>query len=175
MNKVIISGLVALLLAGCEDSDDPAGPGDEALGQVFEVDDVSFDYDSDLGFWSAAIDIPSRIDVYESDVVLAYRLVDSVSDGTGGEAYVWEMLPNVYFLDADNIIQYVFNHTFFDVELIIDGNHDLRNLDSGFTDDQSFRFVVAPAAFVTQSGVDIADYEAVLKALQTFLPRLDEQ
>lgn len=168
MKRVIISGLVAVavLLIGCEDTDDPAGPpGDEALGQVFEAD-VSFDYDSDAGFWTVAIGIPSRIVVYESDAVLAYRFVGSVPDGDGGEAVAWEMLPNVHFLDAVNTIQYVFNHTYFDVELVIDGNFDLRNLDPGFTDDQLFRFVVAPAAFVTESSVDITDYEAVVKALE---------
>lgn len=166
MKKAIISGLVAVLLVGCEDQEGPAGPpGDEFLGQIFEVDNVFFDYDSDLSYWSTAIGIPSNIIVYESDAILAYRFVESVSDGDGGEADVWEMLPNVFFLDADNIIQYVFSHTFFDVEVIIDGNHSVRDLDPAFTDNQSFRFVVVPAAFVTEGGVDIADYEAVLEAL----------
>lgn len=166
MKRAIISGLVAVLLVACEDREQPTGPsGDESLGQIFEIDNVFFEYDSELGFWSAAIGIPSHIVVYESDAILAYRFFDSVPDGDGGEADAWEMLPNVYFLDAGTI-QYVFNHTFFDVELIIDGNYDLRNLATRFTDDQLFRFVVAPAAFVTQSGVDIADYEAVVKALE---------
>lgn len=164
MNKAMISGLAVLLLSGCEDREDPIGPGDEFLGQVFEAD-VSFNY-SELGFWSAGFEIPSDIVVFESDVVLAYRWVESVSDGDGGEADVWEMLPNVYFLDADNIIQYVFNHTYFDIELVIDGNHDLRDLDPGYTDDQLFRFVVAPAEFVTENRVDITDYDAVVKALK---------
>lgn len=157
MKKVIISGLVALLLAGCEESDNPAGPpGDEALGQVFEAD-ISFDYDAELGFWSVLIDIPSRIEIFDSDVLLAYRFLPDPG--------VWEMLPNVYFVEGGTI-QYVFNHTVSDVEVLIDGNFDLRDLDRDFTDDQLFRFVVVPAAFVTESGVDISDYEAVLKALQ---------
>lgn len=166
MKKAIIAGLVAVLLVACEDERGPAGPsGDESLGQIFEINDVFFEYESDLGFWSTAIGIPSQVVVYESDAILAYRFVDSVSDGAGEDADAWEMLPNVYFLDAGTI-QYVFNHTFFDVELIIDGNYDLRDLDPRFTDDQLFRFVVAPAAFVTQSGVDIADYQAVVEALE---------
>lgn len=164
MKNAIVPGLVVVLLAACEDDRDPAEPGNEFLGQVFE-DYVSFDYSSDPGFWSVQIGIPSSIVVYESDAVLAYRYVESVSDGANGDADVWEMLPSVYFLGAGDIIQYVFNHTYFDVELIIDGNFDLRDLDRGYTDDQLFRFVVAPAAFITESKVDIADYEAVVEAL----------
>lgn len=157
MKKAIISGLIAILLAACEREEGPTGPpGDEFLGQVFEAD-VSFDYDSELGFWSDLIDIPSLIEVFDSDVILAYRFLPDPD--------VWEMLPNVYFVEGGTI-QYVFNHTVSDVEVIIDGNFDLGDLDREFTDDQLFRFVVVPAAFVTQSGVDIADYEAVVKALE---------
>lgn len=165
MKKAIILGLVGSLVAACEDERGPAGPGDEFVGQVFEVDDVSFDYESEFDVWSAVIGIPSGIVVYESDVILAYRFIGLVSDGADDDADLWEMLPNVHFRDADNIIQYVFNHTFFDVELIIDGNFNLSNLHPDFTDDQVFRFVVVPAAFVTENKVDLADYEAVVEAL----------
>jgi hypothetical protein len=170
MKKAIFAGAVALLLAACEGPRGPEGPmgppGDEFLGQIFEIDEVYFDYDSDLSYWLANIAVPSGIMVYESDAILAYRYVDSVSNGDNEVADVWEMLPNVYFLDGRDMIQYVFNHTYFDVELIIDGNHDLRDLDPGFTDDQSFRFVVVPAGFVTQSGVDLTDYDAVVGSLR---------
>lgn len=159
MKKAIILGLVGSLVAACEDERGPAGPGDDSLGQVFEVD-LSFDYDSENRFWITGTGIPSDIVVYESDVVLAYRFVDELPNGD----FVWEMLPNVYFLEGGTI-QYVFNHTVADVELIIDGNFDLRDLHPDYTDDQLFRFVVAPAAFVTENKVDLTDYEAVVEAL----------
>lgn len=166
MKKAIVSSIAVVLLAGCDGVEGPAGPpGQDFLGQVFDVDAVFLDYSSELGYWSAAIDIPSRIEIYESDAVLAYRLVDVLTDDNGNVADVWEMLPNVYFLAGGDIIQYVFNHTFFDVELIVDGNHDLSDLDPRFTDDQSFRFVVVPSEFVQESRVDITNHDAVLDAL----------
>jgi hypothetical protein len=167
MKKAIIAASAALVLAACEGPEGPAGPpADELLGQVFEVDEVYFDYRSEVNYWSVNIGVPSGIIVFESDVILAYRYLHSVSSGANEVADVWEMLPNVYFLGGGDIIQYVFNHTYFDVQLIIDGNHDLRNLDPGFTDDQSFRFVIVPAAFITQSSVDLTDYRAVVGSLR---------
>jgi len=55
---------------------------------------------------------------------------------------------------------------FFDVKLIIDGNFDLSTLGAGFTQNQTFRFVIVPADFGFKSGVDITDYHAVMHALK---------
>ena len=67
----------------------------------------------------------------------------------GGSADAWSALPQNFFLGNGDIIQYVFNHTFFDVELLIDGNFDLSLLGSDFTSDQVFRIAVVPSEFAT--------------------------
>ncbi|HEY9183841.1 MAG TPA: hypothetical protein VIM94_00790 [Salegentibacter sp.] len=74
------------------------------------------------------------------------------------------MIPQNFFLDQGTI-QYVYNHTDVDVELIIDGNFDLSNLDAGFTQDQVFRFVIVPSDFAESTGLDVANFNAVMNAL----------
>ena len=61
----------------------------------------------------------------------------------------WSALPQNFFLENNDIIQYVFNHTFLDVELLIDGNFNLSSLGSEFTNDQIFRIAVVPSEFAS--------------------------
>jgi len=137
----------------------PGEPGVNILGQTFEFEDVDFDYYEDDNFYATVITIPSEIEVIESDAILVYRR--EVVDGTE----TWSMIPQNFFLD-EGIIQYVFNHTASDIELLIDGNFDLSGLEDGFTQDQFFRFFVVPSDFAVDSGVDVSDYEAVREALE---------
>ena len=137
----------------------PGEPGVNILGQTFEFEDVDFTYYDDDNFYATVITIPSEIEVIESDAILVYRR--GVVDGTE----IWSMIPQNIFLD-EGIIQYAFNHTADDIELLIDGNFDLSNLDDGFTQNQFFRFIVVPSDFAVDTGVDVSDYRAVIDALQ---------
>jgi len=124
----------------------PGVPGTNILGQVFEVT-TNFEYFSDSGLQESLITIPNSIEVYESDVILVYRLEKVVNGGSGGTADAWAPLPHNFFLNNGDIIQYVFNHTFFDVELLIDGNFNLQTLGSDFTDNQTFRIAIVPSEY----------------------------
>ncbi|MBO3117471.1 hypothetical protein J4050_11975 [Winogradskyella sp. DF17] len=118
---------------------------------------VDFQYFNDTGLQETFVNLP--FDILDSDVVLVYRLEAIVTiDGIPTEA--WSALPQNFFLNGTDIIQYVFNHTFADVELLIDGNFDLSTLGSEFTQDQVFRFVILPADAI--NGIDVSDINTVL-------------
>jgi len=143
MKKILILPLIAisLFLTACEGPQGPPGPpgydGINILGQVFEV---TIDLNGNNNF-QRVVTIPSSIEVYESDVILVYRW-----EGTFDGADIWTPLPATYFSLGDTFL-YTFNHTFFDVKFFLDGNFDLTELGSEWTDDQSFRIAIVPAEF----------------------------
>lgn len=172
MKKLLTSlAIITFLLASCEGDRGPQGPegppgedGVNVVGHTFENEDVNFDYFGDDNLYSTVIAVPDEVEVLDSDAILVYRLEVVSIDGENAET--WSLLPQNFFLDDDRIIQYVYNHTSTDVELLIDGNFDLSQLDSGFTDGQVFRFVVVPSDFAETTNTDISDFNAVLDALE---------
>lgn len=155
--------LASIFFVSCEGDPGPQGPpgedGLDGLGYTYEAT-VDLEYVSDFNHYSQIIDIPETVDTPEpeSDAVFVYRL--EVLDG-GTDA--WSLLPQNFFLE-EGTIQYVYNHTVSDVEIILDGNFDLSGLDSGFTDGQTFRIVVIPSAtFAENSSIDVSNYEAMKK------------
>jgi hypothetical protein len=172
MKKIItLLFISAFALTSCSD-DGPVGPqgppgengldGLDGLGYTFE-ETVTFDYFSDDNLYSAIILISDEIATEhpEADAVLVYRL--EVLTDEDGEFDTWSLLPQNFFIE-EGTIQYVYNHTASDVEVIIDGNFDLSNLDAGFTENQTFRVIVIPSR-IFSSGLNLADMEAVMKAL----------
>jgi hypothetical protein len=112
------------------------------LSQVFETT-VDFTNSND---YSQLVNIPSDIEVYESDVILVYWLEDVIS-GTNGETFdIWTPLPQTIYLDQGSF-QYNFNHTFIDVLLFLQGNVNLNSLGSSLTNNQTFKIAIVAAAF----------------------------
>jgi len=155
--------LVSAVLVSCEGSVGPPGPPgpqgaqgipgqDGLLGLVIEVQadfnfGNNFEYFVDLG----------DIEVYDSDVVVVYRLME-VIDGTD----VWEPLPQTIFRGS-GILLYAFDYTIFDVRLFLDGTVDFGKLDPIDTDGQIFRIAVIPADFAKD--IDLKKMDNVIKAL----------
>ena len=143
MKKLMLLPLltISLFLISCEGPQGPPGQdgldGINILGQVFEV---TIDLNPNNNF-QQVITIPSTIEVFESDAILAYRW-----EGTFDGADIWTPLPATYFSLGDTFL-YTFNHTFFDVQFFLDGNFDLTELGSEWTDDQSFRIAIVPSEF----------------------------
>lgn len=147
LRKIIMKQILLLLafsatflISSCEG---PQGePGINIYGQVFETS-VDFQYNNTRGYYEAPlVVIPGNVGVRESDVILVYRF-----EGVESDLDVWGQIPQNYFLDDGLIIQYVFNHTFVDVKLFIDGNLVANELDSPFTNNQTFRIAIVPAEY----------------------------
>lgn len=183
MNKLstILSAFIILVFTACEGPQGPPGfdgldglngaPGPQGApgiqGQVVEVEGVNFGYDAGANLFSTLITFSDITDfeVFESDAVLIYRhdgLID-LSDGSTADS--WTQIPQNYFLE-EGTIQYVFAHTFVDVELFIDGNFDLSTLSTDFTDDQIFRIVFIPSEFAESPDFDAANIDNVMSKLQ---------
>lgn len=178
MNKfnLIIAACIVLFTVACEGPAGPPGPpgfdgndgfdgADGIQGQVVEVD-VNFGYDGDANLFSSLINFSDITDfeVFEADAVLVYRWAGTVGLQDGSDADLWSQIPQNYFL-PEGTIQYVFEHTFVDVELFIDGNFDLSTLSTDFTDDQIFRIVFVPSVFANSSKMDTSNIENVMSAL----------
>jgi len=148
MNKFYTLLFFAIVLISCEGTVGPPGPPgpqgvpgeDGAGGLIGSVIEVEADLNAATAY-EAFIELPSDIEVYESDVIVVYRLME-VFDGLD----VWEPLPQTLFRNND-ILLYAYDYTLFDVRLFLDGNVDFDKLDPNDTDDLIFRIAIIPADF----------------------------
>lgn len=176
MNKfnTILGAVIILVFAACEGPQGPPGydgldglDGQDGIqGQVVEVEGVNFGYDAGANLFSTLITFSdvTNFEVFESDAILVYRhdgLID-LTDGSTADA--WTQIPQNYFLD-EGTIQYVFAHTFVDLELFIDGNFDLSGLSTDFTDNQLFRIVFVPSEYAESPDFDASNIEQVMSTL----------
>ncbi len=164
MKKYYILLFVATILISCEGTVGPPGPPgpqgvpgedgfDGLIGQVIEVQ-ADLNAGTDFEYF---VEIPSDIEVFESDVIMVYRLME-VFDDTD----VWEPLPQTIFRN-NGILLYTFDYTLFDVRLFLDGTVDFGKLDPNDTDGLIFRIAIIPADFA--KGVNLKKMDEVIKAL----------
>ncbi|WP_103068314.1 hypothetical protein [Aquimarina sediminis] len=145
--------ITTLIFTSCS-SDDDADL--DTIGQTFELDNVDFIAPE----FAVNIPFPQGIEVFESDVVLVYRLEDVV-DGRD----VWEPVPTpAIFLDNGGELTYRFNFTLVDVDILLD-SPDISLIGSDFTQNQVFRIVVVPSAFAKNTDINLLDFNAVQSAL----------
>lgn len=179
MNKfsTILGTFIILFFAACEGPQGPPGfdgldglDGQDGLdgiqGQVVEVEGVNFGYDAQANLFSTLITFSdvTNFEVFESDAVLVYRHDGIIDLSDGSTADAWTQIPQNYFLEGGTI-QYVFAHTFVDLEIFIDGNFDLSNISTDFTDNQLFRIVFVPSEFAEASKLDTSNIDNVMSAL----------
>jgi len=164
MNKFYTILFFAIVLISCEGTVGPPGPpgpqgvpgedgADGLIGQVIEVE-------ADLNAataYEAFVELPSDIEVFESDVIVVYRLME-VFDGLD----VWEPLPQTIFRNND-ILLYAYDYTLFDVRLFLDGTIDFNKLNPNDTDGLIFRIAIIPADFA--KSVNLKKMDDVIKAM----------
>ncbi len=148
MKKIILS-LTLLVSAFVMSCQGPAGPegleglpgpqgpkgdaGVNILGTVFDMKG-SFNTANDYRIY---FEFPAdKVEVFESDVVLVYRLWETVKDGNN-TVPVWRMLPQTTFL-PQGALQYNFDHTFLDVSVFVDTQFNRTTLESKWTDRPDF-------------------------------------
>jgi len=164
MNKFYTLLFFVIVIISCEGTVGPPGPPgpqgvpgeDGAGGLIGQVIEVEADLNAATNF-EYFVELPSDIEVYESDVVVVYRLME-VFDGLD----VWEPLPQTIFRN-DDILLYAFDYTLFDVRLFLDGTVDFNKLDPNDTDDLIFRIAVIPADFA--QSVNLMKMDDVMKAM----------
>ena len=146
-------------LTSCEGPAGPPGPpgfdgADGLIGTIFEAQ-IDFNKANE---YQDIVDFPASIDVFDSDVVVAYILT-AVDNGTD----IWEPLPQTLFFDTD-ILLYGYDHTSFDIRFFLDGTIDLGTLDPENTDGVKFRVAIIPADFA--AALDVNKFEDVMSALK---------
>lgn len=154
MKKIFLFLAVAgaTIFSSCEGPEGPAGFSAEAI--VYEIPNVNFLPNS----FGIIYTFPQQ--ALASDHVLVYRL--SASTTNGGD--VWQLIPQSYYFDDGTFdFKYDYDHTFYDVNIFLEG-FDLQTLSAAYTQNQIFRVVVIPGQFGNKSAVNTKSYDAVAAA-----------
>ncbi len=156
--------LLALILISCEGSVGPPGPpgppgpsGEDGSGLLGQVIEVVADLNAGTNF-EYFVEIPSDIEVFDSDVVMVYRLMGAFEGND-----IWEPLPQTIFRDS-GILLYGFDYTLFDVRLFLDGDADFSRLDRDDTDGLIYRIAIIPADFAKD--IDVKKMSKVMEVLK---------
>ncbi|MDT0646661.1 collagen-like protein [Zunongwangia sp. F260] len=152
---------------GPQGPEGPQGePGDAITGTVLDLEVSNFNEAND---YTLFLDFEEEgVTVEEDDAILVYIATGQFDDSDGVPYYVWRQLPQIYYTEDGEQIQYNFDFTFFDVTIFLDSSipyEDFDTIDATYTDNQLFRIVVVPATFAETQSVDISDYNAVMKKL----------
>ncbi len=158
----LLLSLVVVLLISCTGDPGPIGPpgfdgidgADGLIGTIFEVE-VDFTSDNDYEF---IVDFPTDIEVFDTDIVMAYIL-----SGVDNDVDIWEPLPQTLFLDS-GILLYGYDYTFSDINFFLDGTVDLASLDPLLTDGIIYRVAIIPADFA--KNIDLSNIKEVMGAMR---------
>lgn len=158
MKKLFLLPLISLLFLSCEGPIGPPGldglDGQVILGQMFEVT-ATFNSSND---YQEFFDIPSEIDVYDTDIIVAYILVGEFEGRD-----IWEPLPQTLFFEDETLL-YGYNYTLADVSFFLDGTVFFGDLPQDFLQNIIFRVAVLPADQI--QGLDLNNMDNVLNALE---------
>tara|TARA_R110000868_G_scaffold45958_2_gene152173 strand:+ start:5552 stop:6073 length:522 start_codon:yes stop_codon:yes gene_type:complete len=157
MKKLTVLGIfLAVFAISCEG---PAGPpgfdgtdGVNIVGETYEVDNVDFTPAEN----TVRFTFPQNI--VNGDAILVYRLED-VQDGLD----IWEPLPTAtIFFEGGGFLQYRFNYTIGDVDIIIESD-DLALIGDEFMLDQVLRIIVLPSDLI--GTIDTSNINTVMAQL----------
>lgn len=166
MKKILtlfaVIGLIAF--SSCEGPEGPPGPPGQdgqdggLIAEVFELQNVNFDFNNADGYNIYRKLTPN---IYDSDIVLIYRLAGTVNPTTP----IWQQIPRTLYV-AQGELDYDFDFSKADFTIYAGGTYDLA-LTPDLIRNQTFRIVIIPGAFSTTgksvSKPDYSDYNAVIK------------
>jgi hypothetical protein len=158
MKKIItlFAAIGMLSLQGCEGPPGPPGvPGEDGLiAEVFELKNVNFVKDPTDGYIVYQKLTPV---IYDSDVILIYRLSGTFNSGTP----IWQLIPRTLFLTQGEL-DYDFDFSKEDFTIYAGGTYNL-SLTPQYLNNQTFRIVIVPGSF--SSTVNTTNYAEVMSAL----------
>ena len=159
---------MALFLGACEG---PAGPPgldglDGALtGKSFEISG-NFTPGNNYTLYT---EFPNNIEVYDDDAVLAYILWETV-DGLK----VWRLMPQSVFIrnnDLNGEIIYNYDYTYADIQVFLEFTIPEDELLPSETDNQRFKIVVLPSAYIAKH--DVSNFNSLLESPELVLKSFD--
>ncbi|QDW20684.1 hypothetical protein [Flavobacterium sp. KBS0721] len=159
MKKILtLFAVVGLFsFSGCSNNDDDVDY--DTISEVFQLNDISFDYNAQDGFNINKVLDPA---IYKDDVILIYRQIGFL---TATNAPIWEQIPKTIYTSQGRL-SYDFEFSQQHFIIYAEGNYDLE-LTPDFLDHQTFRIVIVPgSATGTSKSVnkeDYSDYNAVIK------------
>ena len=160
MKKVIalIAAIGMFGLQGCTGLEGVPGPAgqDGLLSEVFELKNINFAYNIDDGFTIYKKLTPV---IYDSDVILIYRLSGTINSTTP----IWQLIPRTLFLSQGKELDYDFDFSKEDFTIYAKGNYDLATTPQ-YLNNQTFRIVIVPGSFSTT--LNTSDYAAVMATLK---------
>ena len=175
MKKVslLLALLTTVFFVSCEGPAGPPGPpgfdgrdgldgldGVNILGTVIDYQDT-FSVNND---YTLFFEFPNTVEVFETDVVLVYLLWDQTEDNTGQPVDIWRLLPQTIILN-EGLLQYNYDHTFFDVSVFLDADFNLALLDPVYTDNQVFRVAILPADLLSGSRIDRSNIDQIMNLI----------
>lgn len=156
---------ILILTSACGDRGPvgPAGPQGPQGAPGPEILPVAFEFNADLTLntrFEHFQDIPGQIDVFQSDVILAFVFEEYIAED---DLEVWRKLPVTEFTSRGiEIIDYDF--TLVDVRIFLNANYPLGTGD-GYRD-LLIRAVHIPANFASKTrGTEVSDAETYQELL----------
>ncbi|AZA72959.1 hypothetical protein [Chryseobacterium indoltheticum] len=158
MKKIIpflMLAFVSVFTVSCDNDDDVQYVDNDTYAGVIEIT-RNFQYNTaeDVYF------INQSISMEPSDMALVYRLKDGSNNGD-----VWEQIPRTLYFSGGRELDYDFDFTQKDVQILAGGNYDISTTPT-YLNNQTFRIVLVPAGFLNKGAkppVDYSDYNAVIK------------
>lgn len=146
---------VSVFTVSCDNDDDVQYVDNDTYAGVIEIT-RNFQYNTaeDVYF------INQSISMEPSDMALVYRLKDGSNNGD-----VWEQIPRTLYFSGGRELDYDFDFTQKDVQILAGGNYDISTTPT-YLNNQTFRIVLVPAGFLNKGAkppVDYSDYNAVIK------------
>jgi hypothetical protein len=150
---LLLAIIATTFFSSCEGPQGPAGT--NIKSEVFELRNVNFAYNPIDGFNIYRTLTPN---IYDSDVILIYRLTDLIDSTTP----VWKLVPNAVYAPLGEV-NYDFDFSKEDYKIYVSATYDL-NTPPTYIDNQTFRIVIIPGYFSGKKvTVDKSDYNAVIK------------
>ena len=158
MKRILLSLVTLFFLYSCEKNTYV-----EETAELPRVIEITADFTPGNNY-SFLYTLPTNMVVYESDIILVY-LEEQVVNGNES---VWTLLPQSFFSDLGTF-QYSYNHTYYDINLMMYGNFNLQLLPTNLTIGQRFRIAVLPAAYAAAHPEALSNMNALMRDAQTHI------